>query len=111
KTEPRAQRNRVDLIVRVRGNGPCANVIGPKAAKLKCELVVIVPVAGAAPQPRPDGFSLLATGSFAIERHVLIVQAHVIEVDVTIWQKAKWPDRIDGPETIRVIRWIIEKAC
>src|SRR5260370_34571925 len=86
------------------------NIIRSKPAPLKCKLVVVVPMFGGSPQPCPDALSLLSAGSFSIETHVLVVETHVIEVDISSRQDAKRADRIDTPEARCVIRWIVEFA-
>ena len=83
-------------------NRPRANVVGSKAPKLKRKLVVVFPVLSASPQPGADCLPLFTAGSFPIERHDLVVQSHIVEVDTSMRQKSQWVDCMRAPETVAV---------
>src|SRR4029077_2398027 len=110
KAKPRTQGNRVNAIASLRRDSPGANVIGTKGAPLKGKLVVVIPVIRGSPDTCADGFPLFPARPFAVERNGLVIEAHVVEIHVSLRQKSKRVDRIDGPKTASVIRRIIEVA-
>src|SRR4029077_12600685 len=62
------------------------------------------------PKPCADGFPLFPACPFAVERHTLVIEPHIVEVDVSLGQKSKWVNRVDGPKTAFMIGRIIEVA-
>src|SRR4029077_9741770 len=77
-------------------------------APLERELVVVIPMITASPQSCADRLPLFLARSFAVERHTLVVQSHVVQVDISAWQESEWVDCIGGPEAARMIGWIVE---
>ena len=55
-------------------------------ATLERELVVVIPVLGGSPQSRADCLPLFSACSFAVESHTLVVESHVVEIDVAARQ-------------------------
>src|SRR5580658_3902587 len=95
----------------LRRNRPRANLVGSKAPKLKRKLVVVFPVLSASPQPSADRLPLFTADSFPVERHALIVQPHIVKIDISMRQKSQRVDRIQAPETIAVAGRIVEISC
>src|ERR1700739_2918629 len=91
-------------------NGPGANVAGGEPAPLIGELVVIIPVLRRSPQPCADCLSLFPASSFAVERYILVVEPHVVKIDVSVRQKSEGVDCISGPETVAMIRRVVKVA-
>jgi hypothetical protein len=49
-------------------------------------------------------------GAPLIEFRILAAEAKVIEIDVSLWKKGKWPYGITSPESARTVRAVIEIA-
>ena len=72
------------------------------------ELVVVIPVFGGSPQSCSDCLPLFPARSFAVERHTLVVESHVVEIDIAARQKSEWVDCIGGPKALTMVGWIVE---
>src|SRR5258706_15570728 len=62
----------------------------------------------ASPQSCADRLPLFSACSFAVESHALVVESHVVEIDIAARQKSEWVDCIGSPKTLAMIGWIVE---
>src|ERR1700747_180115 len=60
------------------------------------------------PKPCADGFPLFPARPFAVERPALVIEPHIVEIHVSLRQKSKRVNRIDGPKATCVIGRIIK---
>src|SRR5258705_7385089 len=65
----------------------------------------------ASPQSCADRLPLFSARSFAVERHALVVESHVVQVDISAWQESEWVDCIGAPKTLAMVGWIVEIVC
>src|SRR5260370_36613970 len=108
KPEPRAQRSLVNPIAMLSRGGPGANITRTEPAPLERELVVIVPVARRSPESCARRLPLFSSSSFSTERHIPVIQPHIIEIDMSARQESQWVDRLGPPETGGMVGRIVK---